>query len=311
MGKTVYVLGELNADLIMTGEDVTPEWNREKLVDSFETALGSSSAITACGLAGLGLRVRFVSVAGDDQLGAFCMERLREQGVDTAHVAVKPGVRTGVTLSLATGKDRALMTYMGSIPLLAPEDVPDELFEQADHIHFGSYYLQDGMRDAWLDLFRKAKEKGITTSFDMGWDPRGLWHREKVLALLPFTDLFMPSEDELSAMLGCAGVEEALAALPPMNGVAAVKRGARGAVMLTPGGERLDAPAFRVQPVDPTGAGDSFNAGLIFATLSGYGRAEALRFACACGALATTRVGGASSVPGLAQVEQFLAEQGA
>ncbi|MED4957599.1 carbohydrate kinase family protein, partial [Paenibacillus macerans] len=67
----VVVAGELNVDIIVSGGDVMPEWNREKMVDGFEVVLGSSSAITACALASLGADVRFVSVVGDDDFGAF------------------------------------------------------------------------------------------------------------------------------------------------------------------------------------------------------------------------------------------------
>ena len=65
MTHRVFILGELNVDLILTGIDILPEWNKEKLADTFELAMGSSSAITACVLAGLGADVSFVGVVGD------------------------------------------------------------------------------------------------------------------------------------------------------------------------------------------------------------------------------------------------------
>ena len=114
--KIVYVLGELNPDMIMTGKDLLPEFNREKLLDSCEIVLGSSSAITAANLAGLGLDVRFVSVVGDDPFGRFCLDELRRSGIDTRYVSVDPRWSTGVTLSFSTTSDRALMTHLGAIP---------------------------------------------------------------------------------------------------------------------------------------------------------------------------------------------------
>ena len=97
MSKKVYVLGEINVDLIMTGEDVTPEWNREKLVDSFDVAMGSSSVISACGLAGLGLKVYFVGIVGDDEFGHFMIRGLQKAGVNTDGVIVDATQKTGVT----------------------------------------------------------------------------------------------------------------------------------------------------------------------------------------------------------------------
>ncbi len=306
MKKAVYILGELNVDLIMTGDDVTPEWNREKLVNSFDMALGSSSAITACGLAGLGLDVRMVSVVGDDEIGVFCIERLRERGVSVEHVAILQGEKTGVTLSLSTARDRALLTYMGTISKLRPNHLPERMFEEAEHIHFGSYFLQESMREHWFDLFSEAKARGVTTSFDAGWDPSERWFKDEISKLLSVTDYFVPSEDEIMNIFGGTSLYESLDAVPAHAGRIAVKCGARGAVLKAPGKERVVVPAFPVSPVDTTGAGDSFNAGFIYASLAGRDDREALRFACACGALATTRIGGASSVPTLQEVEAML-----
>ncbi|WP_135553493.1 carbohydrate kinase family protein [Paenibacillus cymbidii] len=309
MGKRVYILGELNIDLIATGRDVMPEWNREKLLDSFDMALGSSSAITASVLAGLGADVAMVSVVGDDAFGRYCLERLAANGVDTAHVRVDPQQQTGVTLSLSTAKDRALLTHMGAISELRPADVPDAMWTEAAHVHFGSYYLQDGMRGSWRDLFAAARERGITTSFDTGWDIREGWDAERIRALLAVTDWFVPSEDELLAICAAETLEQALATLPAARGMVAVKRGSRGAALVAPDGTRLDAAPLRANPVDTTGAGDSFNAGLIYGRLAGMADAELLRFAGACGAMATERIGGAQAVPSLADVRRFIAER--
>jgi len=303
---TIYVVGELNVDIIMTGADVIPAFNREKLLDTFDTVLGSSSAITACALAGLGCDVRFVSVVGDDEYGAFCIERLREKGVNTDHVKRDAALKTGVTLSFSTSTDRALMTYMGAIPCLTPDDLPESMLREAKHIHFGSYYLQDAMRDHWAELFHKARERGIGTSFDTGWDLHGAWHRDKITALLPYADLFMPSEEELMHIFGTDSLDEALERLPAERGLVAVKRGASGAMAVETDGSIVRTNAYDIVPVDTTGAGDSFNAGFIYGRLIGLPREEQLRFASACGALATQRIGGASEVPTLDDIERFM-----
>lgn len=303
---TIYVVGELNVDIIMTGADVIPAFNREKLLDTFDTVLGSSSAITACALAGLGCDVQFVSVVGDDEYGAFCIAKLREKGVNTDHVKRDAALKTGVTLSFSTRTDRALMTYMGAIPCLAPDDLPESMLLEAKHIHFGSYYLQDTMRDHWASLFRQARQCGIGTSFDTGWDLHGTWHRDKITALLPHTDMFMPSEEELLHIFGTDSLDEALERLPAERGLVAVKRGASGAIAVEADGAALRTNAYDIVPIDTTGAGDSFNAGFIYGRLNGMPREEQLRFASACGALATQRIGGASEVSSLDDIERFM-----
>lgn len=309
--KTVFVLGELNVDLIATAGDITPEFNREKLLDTFDVALGSSSAITACALAGLGLEVIFVGVVGDDQFGRFVLEQLRLRGVDTGYIRVDPALKTGVTLSLSNARDRALLTYMGSIPCLRREHLPKELPDRADHIHFGSYYLQEGMRGHWPELFAEARSRGATTSFDTGWDPHERWHRDEIAELLRHTDWFIPSEDEVKQIIGSDCLDDIPAKLPAGHGRIAVKRGAAGSLYLDRDGTKYEAPAYPVRPVDTTGAGDSFNAGLIYGFLTDLRGRELLDFANACGALATLRLGGASSVPAKEEVDRFIAGRGA
>lgn len=302
----VFVLGELNVDLIITGSDVTPEWNREKLVDTFDTVLGSSSAITAGGLSGLGVNVYFVSVVGDDLYGKICIENLKLIGIDTTYVRIDPSLKTGVTVSLTTKKDRALLTYMGAIPELKQEYLPDTLFQNASHIHFGSYFLQKGMQSNWKEVFRKAKLNGISTSFDTGWDPDELWNTNEIVELLEYTDLFIPSKDEFNRIFSIDSLDKAIRKLPTKRGTIAVKCGSKGACMIDKDSNLLKVPAFNITPKDTTGAGDSFNAGLIYGFLNGKKETELLEFANACGAIATQRIGGASTTPDVKEIENFI-----
>lgn len=228
MDKNIFILGELNVDLIFTGDDVTPEWNKEKLVDGFDQVLGSSSAITASCLAGLGFNVYFVGVVGDDPFGHFCKEQLQNNGVQTDYVTIDETLTTGVTLSLSTKEDRALLTYMGAIPKLSEKYLPEVLFTEADHIHFGSYYLQEGMRGKWKDVFVQAKDHSISTSFDTGWDPENEWDRADVLELLEATDFFIPSEKELFQILQVNSMDQIIDHLPKQRKRVAVKERGRG-----------------------------------------------------------------------------------
>lgn len=306
-GKSVVVFGELNVDFIIAGEEVKPEPNREKIVDEFDMVLGSSSAITACALAGLGLDVLFVGVVGDDPFGEFCINKLRVKGVDTSCIQKLSTLKTGVTLSFSTPSDRALLTYMGAIPGMTPKDLPADLLKKAKHIHFGSYYLQKGMQEYWPQLFEDAHDAGISTSFDAGWDPNEDWKKGPISQLLIYTDLFIPSEEEFFNIFGRVDDKSILENIPKERGQITVKCGAEGSCLLLKN-EIVEASGYSVRPIDTTGAGDSFNAGLIFAYLEGKRGTALLDFANACGALATLRVGGAEDVPTLEEVESFMSK---
>lgn len=306
--KKVFVIGEINVDLIMTGENVEPQWNQEKLVDSFDLVLGSSSCITAAGLAGLGMDVYFVGMVGDDVFGHFCVEELKKKGINTSYVKFASHIQTGVTLSLSTSKDRALLTYMGTISELGPEDIPEEIFDQADHIHFGSYFLQTNMKQHWKDVLIKARSKNVTTSFDTGWDPNEKWDRDEILSLIEDVTLFIPSEVEILNIFELDDVSQVEEILPKKHENVVVKLGSKGSMMIDAHRNATKASGYKITPIDTTGAGDSFNAGLIYGFLHGMESTDLLEFANACGALATLRIGGASTVPSVADVMAFQAD---
>ena len=111
----ILVAGEINPDLILTG-DVTPEFGQvEKLVDSAALTVGSSSVIFACGAARLGLKVAFVGVCGADIFGRFILDEMSRRGIDISAVRVDPDRETGLTVILNKGHDRAMLTHTGAI----------------------------------------------------------------------------------------------------------------------------------------------------------------------------------------------------
>ena len=86
----LLIIGEINPDLILTGKDILPEFGQtEKLVDGAEFTIGSSSAITACGAARLGLSVAFIGLVGDDEFGRFMLGAMKERGIDVSHETIR------------------------------------------------------------------------------------------------------------------------------------------------------------------------------------------------------------------------------
>src|SRR5215472_2598563 len=112
--KRVLVAGEINADLLLVGYKLFPQPGGEVLVDDSQMALGSASAICAMGLSRLGTPVSFVGVVGNDVWGEYCLSALRSRGIDLSAVRVDSAVKTGVTVSISTTVDRALVTYLGA-----------------------------------------------------------------------------------------------------------------------------------------------------------------------------------------------------
>jgi sugar/nucleoside kinase (ribokinase family) len=170
-----------------------------------------------------------------------------------------------------------------------------------DHLHASSFFFQDGLRPDVPDLFARARRQGLTTSLDTGFDPSETWDGG-LRETLRETDLFFPNEVELRAISGCDDPAEGLRALENGRTRVVAKLGRDGAMTLE-GGLVVHVPAFPVETVDTTGAGDSFNAGFLHRWLAGAPLVECLRLGAACGALSTLGLGGTGAQPTLAEAE--------
>jgi sugar/nucleoside kinase (ribokinase family) len=302
----LLVVGEINPDLILRGEDVAPVFGQaEKLVDEATLTIGASSAIMACGAARLGLRTAFVGLVGDDEFGRFMLRALQERGVDTSGCVVDADVHTGMSVILSQPHDRAILTYIGAIGALRVEQIDRRLLRRARHLHVGSYFLLDALRAGLPALYAEARTAGLSTSLDTNWDPAGQWDGG-LWDLLPHCDLFLPNEAEARHIARCDDLAAALDRLANHVPTLAVKLGAQGG--LARQGDRVArAPSLPVQVLDTTGAGDSFDAGFLYGYLNGWPVDWSLQMGCVCGSLSTRAAGGTQ---GQATLDEALAALG-
>lgn len=306
--KRVLVAGEINVDLVFGGCRGMPQADAEILATSFHQVPGSSSMICAMGLVRLGRPVMFAGRAGDDVHGAFCLQAMRESGIDTGAVRCDAALSTGVTVAVSTAGDRGLVTFPGSISALDAVDVDATLLARADHLHVSSLYLQARLRPQLPSLFARAHAAGLSTSLDPGFDPERQWgDADEWQRLLAEVDLFLPSRREVLAITGRSDVAAALDALQNGRTRTVVKCSNEGAVTIDAAGKPLRVPTRPPQTVcDSTGAGDSFNAGFLDAWLDGRALDECLRRGNACGSLSTRGLGGTATQPDANEVQAWL-----
>src|SRR5581483_4029239 len=119
----ILIVGEINVDFVFNGCHALPAPGKEVLADDFVMTPGSSSMICAMGLARLGNQVAFHGHLGADASGTFCLKAMRDAGIDVSSLRPSPALRTGVTASLSTPQDRALVTFPGAMAQLRAEDV--------------------------------------------------------------------------------------------------------------------------------------------------------------------------------------------
>ncbi len=298
------MVGDCNPDVLVLGADVTPSFGqREKLVEGIWMVIGGSAAITAVAAARLGLSVELVAAVGADPAGDFLLGQLSRQGVGTTAMAVRDDVPTGMTVALSRGADRAILTALGAVATLAAEDVPAGLLAQARHVHVSSYFLlEHSLGTGLAAMLAAARAAGATVSLDTNWDPSGKWGDDRLSASLAQADVLLPNEAEALRIAGEPTLSAAAQALAAAGPKLAIKLGERGVLCADgPVWHRAELPP--IEPVDATGAGDCFNAGLIAGLLHGLALPAAAALGCAVGALSTQAPGGTASCPDLASAQ--------
>src|SRR5699024_959903 len=276
---TLCVIGNANLDVIVHRAQSFPPAGTEQIVPAIEVRLGGSAAISAQRAAQLGLSTRLVAKVGDDPTGEMVRALASADGLevdlimDTAH-------DSGLTVVAEDqGYERSFLSSLGAMGRFGPDDVPAEALE-ARFVLCSGYFLLPGMQgEATGSLLAEARRHGAVTAVDTG-HPDGGWNeqvRSELLEyVLPHTDLFLPNENELTGSTGIEDIEKAAQHLAARFGTTVVaKLGADGALLCTEGRViRADAP--RVEPVDTTGAGDSFNAAFLAALHRGERAEDAL-----------------------------------
>lgn len=287
----VIVVGELNVDLILDEIQGFPEVGKEIIANKMTLTLGSSSAIFASNISSLGAKTAFIGKIGNDDFGKVVIEGLQNGKVDVSLIKTDPQWGTGATVCLNVDEDRANVTYPGAMNHLSDKDINDEDIKKAHHLHFSSYFLQPGMWGNLGNLFKRAKDLGLTTSFDMQWDPAEKWDLD-IPGVLPYVDVFLPNEKELMFLAGEDSVRKAIDKIKKYTNILAVKRGNEGS-LVHHNDKLMELPAFlNKNVVDAIGAGDSFNAGFIVKYIGGNDLSVCQKFGNLAGAVNTTEAGG-------------------
>lgn len=287
LGPTVCA-GEILVEIVATtiGEGFT---EAQSLVGPFASG---APAIFIDQCARIGGNAAMIGAVGDDDFGRLNTERLRRDGVDLSAVSVDPAYPTGS--AFVRYRDDGSRDFVYNIGMSAAARVGwnadvDALARRAGHIHVMGSALS--MPTAWTVIERAAaviKARGGTLSLDPNLRKEIDYDRtteQRFSQLVRMSDLLLPSGDELERAAGVDGQEAAIARLFEM-GVSEVvlKRGAEGASCFRADGLCVDADAFIVDEVDPTGAGDCFGGAYLTCRRLGLSIEQALSYGCAAGA---------------------------
>ncbi len=304
----VTVVGELNLDLILYGlpDELEPE--KELLASDLVLTLGSSSAIFAHNLAVIGNKVGFISRIGTDPLGQIALERLESGGVDVTRVRrVAGSTKTGLTVIVTQTGNRRILTYPGAMFEMGYDDLDLDYLRSGKHFHLSSFYLHKALRPRIAELFEQMKRAGLSTSLDTNDDPEDRW--EGLDDVLPFVDVLFVNEREAGKLAREDSLEAAVENLAGKVNVVAVKLGAKGG-WARQRKQEWTHPGYRVNAIDPVGAGDSFDAGFLHQFVRGVDLRTCLAYGNLSGAFSTTRPGGTEAFRERPKWQDFLQKHG-
>jgi ribokinase len=288
MGRNILFAGDGNIDLQFTGLASLPQTDKEVMCTEFAATVGGSTTICAAAYSSLGGRAGFCGLFGDDDNGRLMERMLRAAGVDLTLLRFTGECATGVTANLVHESTRTQITYPGTLSIV---DEADTILREVGgycHLHLAGLYPLSRFLPRVAEVLAAARAAGVTTSVTTQWDQRQKW--EHIEDWLPHLTYLFVNEEEALSITRRTTVEDAYEELASRTASPLITLGAAGAFA---GGRRIPGVPTRVR--DTTGAGDSFAAGFLFAVkekLLAFD--DAVRYACATGALSCTYTGGVS-----------------
>lgn len=328
----VITMGRSSMDLY--ANDIGAPFSQIK---SFAAYVGGSPTNIAVGTQRLGLRTALLTAVGEDLVGDFILDFLKQEGVATEYIPRKPGTRSAAVLlgieppdkfPLVFYRDNAADVHLTIDDVLAAPVAGSRVLEIS-----GTGLSKDPGRSATIFAAEQAKAAGNAVVLDIDFR-LDQWHDARafgvaIRAILPLVDVAIGTEEEIKAAMltevGEVTVHHSQISAPEVRGdldaavpallahgprALVAKRGVQGATVFTAGGEVVDAPGFPVEVYNVLGAGDAFAAGLIYGYLQGWSWYRSARMANACGAIVVTRHGCANFMGYEEEVLQFIEARG-
>ena len=307
--KPIVVVGSINMDLVCSVERI-PIPGETLSGRSFATFHGGKGANQAVAVARLGYPAHMLGKVGDDEFGARLRDGLQSAGVGVQSVTVGERLSSGVALiSVDASGENSIVIVAGANGAIQPADV--ERWQAL----LGSAKMILMQLEIPMDAVECTAQIAEKLQVPVMLDPAPA--RELSASLLQKITYLTPNETEAGALCG-ASVAELNATTAPEYAASLLARGPRhvilkmgqrGAYALSQGGEAFSQPAFRVQAVDSTAAGDAFNGALAVALSRGGNLRQAARFAAAAAAISVGRAGAQPSMPRESEVECLLRSQ--
>jgi ribokinase len=298
----IAVVGSANTDMVIKAERI-PAPGETVIGREFVMAPGGKGANQAVAAARLGAEVTFVARLGSDVFGDRAIAGYEQEGIDTTWIVRDPETASGVALIFVDeAGENSIAVASGANARLAAEDV-----ERAQDAIASADVLLVQL-EVPLAALSRAIEIAHSAGVRVILNPAPA--REVPASLLSRVSIATPNEHEIKVVVGKGDrVRSVAKMLDAGTQTVLVTLGAQG-VLWAEKGQQVRIPAFRVQAVDTTAAGDAFNGALAYALASELAMQEAIRYASAAAAIAVTRMGAQPSLPTRTEVKDFLRQAG-
>jgi 5-dehydro-2-deoxygluconokinase len=283
----------------------------------FRSGLGGSSANIGAGICKLGGKAALVTRVSDDSIGRYCINQLNNYGVDTAHVTPIGGeYRNSLAVYESRIEDHQTVIYRNGAADFQMDIADVEAVDYAKYgalITAGTVFAAEPSRAATFHAFDQAKKAGVPIIFDVDYRPYS-WPSaqvaEDVLSRAANQcDMIVGNDEEFGFMAGSIdkGLEKARSLSQSTATIVVYKMGPEGAITFAEGQE-IRTGIYPVDALKPTGAGDSFMAGLMTSLAGGHNLKTAILRGSACASVTVSKPGCAPAMPDTATLETFLAD---
>ncbi|MCS7462252.1 ribokinase [Paenibacillus doosanensis] len=288
----ITVVGSINMDLV-TITSRLPKLGETVFGDRFQMNPGGKGANQAVASARLGAHVRMIGRVGSDSFGKDILRHLQQEGVDISNVEPVTDQSTATATITVSDQENSIIV----VPA-ANNDVTAAFVESKRGVIADSDIVILQL-EIPLEAVKKAAEIAKANGVTVILNPAPI--QELPSEWVPYIDYFTPNEHEQTMLKKSIGAER-------LDGKLIVTKGSQG-VFIHDGGSEMNIPAYSIDVVDTTGAGDAFNGGLAVALSRGLSLQEACRFGNAVAALSTTKLGAQTGMPTMAEVEAFIKKQ--
>ena len=310
----IACVGILVADVIVEPVNEYPEKGVLVPVNSITMHNGGNAMTAAINLRKLGTDSYMVGMVGEDVFGSFLENKLKEVNVNTKGLKFSKEAQTSASvLMIDKNGERSFFHTVGTNAVFSEKDIDYSIIDDCDIVFVTGSFLMDAFDGKeTMNFLKKCKEMGKTTFLDVCWDAKGRWGQLLDMSI-PYIDYFMPSIDEAIQITGKNEPEEIadiLASKGAKNII--IKLGSKGSYIRKEG-EKVGCifkPYYIENPVDTTGAGDSFCSGFIAEFSRGGNLDDCMKFANAVGAHCVMAKGATNGTKSYDEIKSFIEKRG-